>query len=138
MTLAPNTHIYLNPDGVLLDKHVRPVQCLHEFLAHITTHHQCTWLTSHVIDDNTNHVLKHLKNNGVPEETLALAAKINGTTWKFLRTDAINFDEPFLWFEDMPTSGELQVLEEHQAKENLIWVDRVSGTSLCEWLKTNG
>jgi hypothetical protein len=127
-------NIYLDVDGVLLDKHLQPAQCLHEFVQYVTTHHTCYWATTHVTDGSTEHLFRVLARQQVPPETLALLPQIQGTSWDLLKTEVIDFTQPFLWFEDMPTTGEQAILKKHNAEASLIWVDRAKGDGLCRWL----
>lgn len=130
-------NVYLDVDGVILDKHLAPAKCLHEFVEHMTKHHTCYWATTHVTDGSTEHVMRVLTRCGVPEETLELLQEVKGTTWDMLKTEVIDFDSEFLWFEDMPTEGERAELAKHGKKDSLVWVDRAEGNGLCNWLKEN-
>lgn len=129
-------NIYLDVDGVLLDKNLQPAQCLHEFVQYVTTHHTCYWATTHVTDDSTEHLFRVLTRQQVPLETLELLKQIKGTSWDMLKTEVIDFTQPFLWFDDMPTTGEIETLKNHNAADSLVWVDRAKGDSLCQWLTT--
>jgi hypothetical protein len=128
-------NIYLDVDGVMLDKHLRPAQCLHEFVEYVTTHHDCYWATTHVTDGTTEHLFRVLTRQEVAPETLELLKQVKGTSWDMLKTEVIDFSQPFLWFEDMPTTGERATLKAHNAEDSLIWVDREAGDGLCRWLK---
>jgi len=128
---------YLDVDGVILDKYVNPSQCLHEFIKHVTENYICYWLTSHVTDGKTEHLWEYLRRNGVPKETLVLMESIKGTSWDMIKTDGIDFSGPFIWFEDMPSAGEIKTLKRNDAENSLIWVDRAKGDGLCKWLKSN-
>lgn len=127
-------NIYLDVDGVLLDKYLQPSQCLHEFVEYITTHHSCYWATTHVTDGSTEHLFRVLTRQQVPGETLELLKKVKGTSWDMLKTDVIDFTQPFLWFEDMPTTGEIAILKKHNVADSLVLVDRARGDGLCAWL----
>lgn len=127
-------NIYLDVDGVILDKHLQPSQCLHEFVEYVTTHHTCYWATTHVTDGSTEHLFRVLTRQQVPEVTLELLKKVKGTKWDLLKTEVIDFDSDFLWFEDMPTEGERAELARHGKEDALVWIDRASGDGLCKWL----
>ena len=128
-------NIYLDVDGVILDKHLKPSACLHEFIEYVTSHHTCYWATTHVVDGTTGHLFVYLRRNGVPEETLELLGQIRGTTWDVLKTEVIDFTTDFLWFEDMPTDQERKALKQHKAADKLVWVDREQGDGLCKWIQ---
>jgi hypothetical protein len=54
-----------------------------------------------------------------------------------LKTEVIDFTQPFLWFDDMPTNGEVETLKKHGLEDSLVWVDRAKGDGLCKWLLVN-
>lgn len=56
-------------------------------------------------------------------ETLALLDKIKLLAWRELKTDAIDFEQDFLWFDDDLWPEELNALEKHEAVERFIMVD---------------
>lgn len=126
--------IYLDIDGVLLDKYQNPSQCLHEFIEYVTKNYDCYWATTHVVDGSTEGAIEYLKRNKVQEKTLELMKEIKGTSWDIIKTEALDMDSDFIWFEDMPSSGELEQLEKHNKRESLVWVDRKAGDGLCKWL----
>ena len=49
--------------------------------------------------------------------------KIIPTEWNILKTEAIDFSTPFLWFEDNLLDGEKQELIKHNVLDNWIEVD---------------
>lgn len=126
--------IYLDVDGVILDKHLNPSQCLHEFVEYVTEHYDCYWATTHVTDGSTEHLFRVLTRQNVPEETLELLKKVKGARWDMLKTEVIDFESEFLWFEDMPTTGEVEMLKKHGVENSLVWIDRAKGDGLCKWL----
>jgi hypothetical protein len=128
-------NIYLDVDGVILDKYLRPAKCLHEFVEYVTSNHTCYWATTHVTDGETEHLFRVLTRQEVPEETLKLLKKVKGTSWNMLKTEVIDFDSDFLWFEDMPTTGEREQLKKHGKEDSLVWVDREAGDGLCQWIE---
>ena len=116
-------NIYFDIDGVLkgVDSPVPDLvelvtYCLDNFPGHVY------WLTTHV---------KHGVNNAIyalqdvfDEELLdRMAKEIQPTDWEMLKTDAINFDEPFFWLDDDLWQSELAVLKEHNAVESHIMMD---------------
>lgn len=128
-------NIYLDVDGVLLDKYLQPSQCLHEFVQYVTAHHTCYWATTHVTDGSTEHLFRVLTRQQVPTETLELLKKVKGTSWDMLKTEVIDFSQPFLWFDDMPTTGEIEVLKRNGVPDSLVLVDRDKSDWLCQWLR---
>lgn len=115
-------NVYLDIDGVLLVNENHAANYADEFLQAIlekypdSTH----WLTTHNWrgENRAKEVLApHLK-----PETVRLLDKIQPTEWDELKTDAINFDDDFLWFDDDLWPEELKTLEEHEATEQFVFV----------------
>lgn len=116
-------NIYLDIDGVLLINESNLAPHADEFLQYvINTFPESTyWLTTHVWkgENRINQVLAPL----LSEETKILLPKVKTTEWGELKTDAINFDEKFLWFDDDLWPDELKALEDHKATDSFIMVD---------------
>ncbi len=108
-------NIYFDIDGVLkgVDSPVPDLvelvtYCLDNFPGHVY------WLTMHV---------KHGVNNAIyalqdifDEELLdRMAQEIQPTDWDVLKTDAIDFSQPFCWLDDDLWQSEREVLEKHDA-----------------------
>lgn len=116
-------NIYLDIDGVLLidEKHAAPHA--DEFIQHILTKYPDStyWLTTHNWqgENRAKEVLApHLKT-----ETVAMLDKVKPSEWKELKTDAINFEADFLWFDDDLWPQEMKVLEENNATGRFVMVD---------------
>ena len=56
-------------------------------------------------------------------ETLELAKQVKPTDWSELKTDAIDFSQPFVWFDDDLMDEERSVLEAHNALNRWVGVD---------------
>ncbi len=134
--IVPRPAAYIDIDGTLLDKHCNPAECLHEFVEYILEHFVCFWLTSHECDGDVTHLFQYLRDRGVPEETRALMTEFWPSHWDILKVEAINFKGDFIWFEDQPSSAELEILNKNGKSESIYIVDRAKGNGLCEWLKT--
>ena len=116
-------NIYLDIDGVLLinDKNAAPNA--DEFLQHVLAKYpdNTYWLTTHNWqgENRAKDVLApHLKS-----ETVSLLDKIKPSEWKELKTDAIDFEQDFLWFDDDLWPDELKVLESNNATGRFVMVD---------------
>lgn len=103
-------NIYLDIDGVILDKSLKPTNHLKEFLEHITTNYEVYWLTTHCKGDS-NPTLVYLS-RFLDEDVLELLKKIKPTNWDTLKTDAIDFTKDFVWLDDFILPMERQVLEQ--------------------------
>jgi len=132
----PRKAMYIGITGALLDKQLQPAKGLHEFLAYITYNYVCFWLTNHERDGDRSHLYSFLYECGIPEETIALTRFIWPTHWDILKTEAIDFNREFVWFEDHPTSGELEVLKKHGKSDSIYKGNRKRGDGLQVWLDT--
>ena len=116
-------NIYLDIDGVLLANESQAANYADNFLQTILAKYPNStfWLTTHNWrgENRTKEVLApYLK-----PETVVLLDKIKPSEWGELKTDAIDFNEDFLWFDDDLWPDELRVLEQHEAVERFMMVD---------------
>lgn len=120
-TNAPN--IYLDIDGVLLANDLTPANYSKEFLATVLERYPYTtyWLTTHCDGDASVPIqhIGHLFDN----ESVELMKKIKPTSWQTAKTRAIDFDRPFLWFDDDLFYEEKETLKRHGVLDNWIEVD---------------
>ena len=115
-------NIYLDIDGVLLANETNAANHADEFLQTVINKYPDStyWLTTHNWkgENRAKEVLaKHLK-----PETVALLDKVKPSEWGELKTDAIDFEQDFLWFDDDIWSDELLALEKHEAAQNFMMV----------------
>lgn len=126
-------NIYLDIDGVLLDKDLKPANYVDEFLAHITSKYPTHWLTTHCKGDaayTMQWISKYFS-----ATTLGIVKKILPTNWQTNKTEAIDFTTPFLWFDDVLFLGEQQTLKKHNAFDRWIKVDlKANGDHLKTFL----
>ena len=120
-TKAPN--IYIDIDGVLLANDLTPTNYAKEFLATVLEKcpHTTYWLTTHCNGD-ASVPLQHI-GHLFDDETVELMKKIKPTSWQTAKTRAIDFDRPFLWFDDDLFYEEKETLKKHGALDNWIEVD---------------
>lgn len=114
-------NIYLDIDGVLLTKAGEPAEGVAGFLRRAVASHEVYWLTTHCKGD-TGPVVAHLRHR-LPQEAAGLLQGIKPTTWGFLKTDALDFSQDFLWFDDYLMDAEKAVLERHDSLHKLVSVD---------------
>jgi len=116
-------NIYLDIDGVLLANDLNPANHASEFIKSVLN--RCPdstyWLTTHCNGDATVPVqhIGHL----FDDEIVTLLKKIKPTTWDLAKTRAIDFSQPFLWFDDDLFYEERQDLLKHEVLDNWIEVD---------------
>lgn len=110
-------NIYLDIDGVLLAHERRAADYADEFVQFILKHwpDSTYWLTTHCWkgQNRTYEVLEPF----LKKKTLDQLHKIKPTEWGDLKTDAINFKRPFLWFDDDLFPEEKEILEHYRALE---------------------
>lgn len=134
-------NVYLDIDGVLLANETHAANYADEFLQTILEKYPDStyWLTTN--NWRGENRAKEVLAPYLKSETVALLDKIKPSEWNELKTDAINFDEDFLWFDDDLWEDELKVLEKHEAAEQFILVkldeDPDMLKKLAEAIKTN-
>lgn len=118
-------NIYLDIDGVLLANDKQPALYVKEFLKYVLDQYPDStyWLTTHCQGDANRPIqdIGHL----FDDETVDVMRKIKPTTWldSPSKTSAIDFSQPFLWFDDDLFISERNELLEHDALDNWIEVD---------------
>lgn len=116
-------NIYLDIDGVLLidEKHAAPHA--DEFIQRVLDKYPDTtyWLTTH--NWHGENRAKEVLAPYLKPETAVLLDKIKPSEWKELKTDAIDFEQDFLWFDDDLWPEELKVLEANNATGRFVMID---------------
>lgn len=116
-------NVYLDIDGVLLANESHAANYADEFLGVILSRYPDStyWLTTHNWNGENRAV--EVLTPYLKSETVELLEKIKPTEWRELKTDAINFEEDFIWFDDDLWPDELKVLERNEATECFIMVN---------------
>lgn len=121
--LVTTANIYLDIDGVLLGKKGKPAIGLEYFLK--TLHkldNDVYWLTTHCNGDASTavkYVAPHLKS----PLSKVIVEQIKPTTWN-VKTQGIDFDKPFLWFDDKPLGwADKEAMKKYGATDSLVIVD---------------
>lgn len=117
------TNIYLDIDGVLLANDLNPANHAPEFLKYVLTNFPDStyWLTTHCQGD-ANVPIQHI-GHLFDTETVELMKNIKPTTWDLAKTRAIDFSQPFLWFDDDLFYEEKESLIEYGLLDNWVQVD---------------
>jgi hypothetical protein len=113
--------IYLNIDGVLLNDGSRPANYSREFIEYVVPNFNTYWLSSRA-KSNSFAVIKDLSKVFEPR-IVQLISSVRPTRWSFAKTQAIDFNRPFLWFDDELVIHERLELIENNALESWIQVD---------------
>ncbi|MDD4110561.1 MAG: hypothetical protein PHS54_03295 [Clostridia bacterium] len=111
-------NIYLDVDGVLLTKAGKETNFVKEFLEHVVKNHQVYWLTTHCNGD-AMFTVRFLE-RFFDDETIEIMKNILPTSWITLKTEAIDFSKPFLWFDDNVFNFEKEILKQHNCLKSLI------------------
>lgn len=113
--------LYLDIDGVLLGKRGTIPDGLEEFLKFAVANFDCHWLTTHCKGDART-ALRYLANY-LPEQMMDVLKTLKPTNWDAMKTEGIDFTEPFIWLDDQPFEAELQMLAKQGCEGSLIVVD---------------
>jgi hypothetical protein len=116
--------IYLDIDGVILTKEGKQMPFLKEFLLYVfnLAGDEVYWLSTHCKDGNTERVIEHLEGK-VEDDVLEVLKIVKGTKWEDLKTEGIDLNSEFLWFDDNIFESEYRVLEELNKDYCLIKVE---------------
>ena len=92
-------NIYLDIDGVLLQKDGTLAEYFEEFLEFFVSKHDVFWLTTHCRGGENNAIRHITQYNEINERSLDLLQKIKPTDWDVLKTEGIDFSQDFVWFD---------------------------------------
>ncbi|XOV67990.1 MAG: hypothetical protein ACFHU9_02230 [Fluviicola sp.] len=113
--------IYIDIDGVLLDKGQATPEGAERFIHFIVHHFDCYWLTTHC-RLGVNKAVEYLS-PFYDQETIVLLDRVKPTEWDALKTEAIDFDSTFFWLEDYPFEAEISELRKNDKNNSLIKVN---------------
>lgn len=114
-------NIYLDIDGVILANDRQAALSADEFVKHIVERYPVYWLTTHCqrpVDDPVPRIGPLFK-----PETLEYLKRIQPAYWEEMKTEAIDFSQPFLWFDDDLFEEERETLMQHNALDSWVEVD---------------
>ena len=116
------TYIYLDIDGVLIYKN-KQTEYLDEFIKYLSNNYRnIFWLTTHC-QGSTDNVMEYLKHYVSRSDTYEIMTEFLPTTWDVMKTDGINFNTPFIWFDDTLLNAEKEVLISHKKLDNFVKVN---------------
>jgi len=82
------------------------------------------WLTTHCMDGDDTQVMNFLEKKVEAHIfDLIKRMKIQPTSWKEMKTEAIDFTQDFLWFDDDVSLKDKEVLRTNRAENKLIEID---------------
>ena len=125
--------VYLDIDGVLLANDFNAAKHVHQFLEVVKQRaSEVYWLTTHCKGDATT-AYKRLQLVLEPK-TMELLTDVRATNWDVAKTEAINFEKPFLWFDDDLFDDERSVLQKNNAidcRYNVANIHSISRRKRC-------
>ena len=94
-------NIYLDIDGVLLANDENLALHAEEFVKNIVEEYGAStyWLTTHCMHGDPQWAVQYVCRAG-GESIRSHLEKIQPTTWSLMKTEAIDFSEPFIWFDE--------------------------------------
>ena len=117
--------IYLDIDGVLIDtKEYKPLPYLKEFLSTVfeISNGEVYWLSTHTHDGDNTSPLNYLKPI-VDSDIYLMLERIKPSKWHTLKTEGIDLESDFLWFDDVISQAEYNLLESIGKEHCLIKVN---------------
>ena len=131
--------IYLDIDGTMIHEEIEkagiPAIGLDEFLVALRPH-ETYWLTTHCMNGDPQYAQKLMKKK-VPEEFHADIDRIMPTAWSLLKTDALDFNSEFIWFDNEVSSQELKELQKCNDNQSLLQVDLKANPSQLSEIVTD-
>lgn len=124
-SISPKLKIYLDIDGVLLDtKEYRQMPYLKEFLTKVfeISNGEVYWLSTHTKHGENDIALYHLE-EALDKEVFEMIKKIKNTKWYSLKTEGIDINSDFLWFDDVIFQAEYNYLESIGKEQCLLKVN---------------
>lgn len=103
-----------------------PAEGLADFIRALRPH-DVYWLTTHCMDGNPIRARRFMK-AWLPVELHADIDRIKPTIWSVMKTEAIDFTQPFIWFDNDVMASEREVLKQKALMDEqwLIEVDLVA------------
>lgn len=117
-------NIYLGIDGVILTKGVTPALHLDQFLKHIITNFNVSWLSSRC-RGNSDVTEKYLS-QFLETDTISLIHAIKPTSFSLDKTEAIDFNKNFFWLDSELFDSEKNTLRQHNDYDCWIELDLIN------------
>jgi hypothetical protein len=117
-------NIYLDIDGVILTKDGKQMPGLEQFLNKIfgISGGNVYWLTTHCRELSTERVMLYIKDK-LDSDIYKILESVKPVIWDTLKTEGIDFNNEFLWFDDYILQVELRILREHNCENSWIKVE---------------
>ena len=118
--------IYLDIDGTMIHEELgpmwgKPATGLEEFLIALRPY-DTYWLTTHCTTRDPVNAVRIMK-AVLPESLHADIERIKGTVWSEMKTEALDWDSDFIWFDNDIFPEEWQALEKCKENQSVVQVD---------------
>ena len=117
-------NIYLDIDDIILGTK-SPKRDIEELLLYILEHYPDTnyWLTTHC-KGGVNRRAEWLRQNYISSDLVdELDKSVKSTDWEVMKTEAIDLDQDFVWFDDTLFETERNTLETHYVLDGFYRMD---------------
>lgn len=126
--MNPAIKAYIDIDGVLLRNGKNGPELIPRFrriIRYLLNNFDCYWLTTHVNSDtgSTGAAIKLAKYLNQDHISPRLLDGIKPTSWRTLKTEAIDFEQRFIWLDDTLFSAERKILDDRACLASFIRVD---------------
>jgi hypothetical protein len=131
--------IYLDIDGTLIhedltENYCNPAAGLEDFIIALRPHN-LYWLTTHCRDGNPERARQIVKKH-LPESLHPDIDRIKGTVWDLNKTEGIDWDSEFIWFDNDIFDAERAAFSDAPDTQSFIEVDlKVNPKQLIEITK---
>ena len=115
--------LYLGIDGVILTKGVLPALHLNRFLEYVLNLYTVSWLSSRC-RGNSQETMRYLS-QFLFGDTISLINRIQPTTYRLDKTEAIDFSRDFFWIEPELFDSEKNMLKKHNKLTSWIKLDLI-------------
>lgn len=114
-------NIYLDIDGVILANDFQPAFHAGEFVSFVVENFPTYWLTTHCRTRGDDPLV--LLRPMFSPEVVAMLERIQPTYWEALKTEAVDFSQPFLWYEDDLFVDEMRALAQNKVAKSWVKID---------------
>jgi len=131
--------IYLDIDGTIihedLDHYNKPANHVREFLEALQDY-DVYWLTTHCRDGDVSHTHSHLSRILSPE-LFTLVKHFKPTIWDTYKTEGIDLQSDFIWFDNDIFDQERKVLRVIGKENSIVQVDLRNNPNQLEEIVLN-
>ena len=113
--------VYLDISGTIIVGRGKVAKHLAPFLSYLTENHRVYWLST-LCKGDSNEAHRYLQ-HFLPKEMWQMIKLIPAAPWHHHKTEAIDFDKDFRWFDDGISDYDREILEENGRMEKLVLVD---------------